>query len=155
MESERPRERNSLYSNRFLARGPIQRELLLRSLCTTSRGRKPSRCTAPALSHGTQLLTPKTRACPSQTLKSWVEELRDQGPENIVIAVAGVWQTLPRPVGNNGNHGVGRLALCALTGNKSDLESERQVDTATAQSYAHSIGAAFLETSAKVPRVCS
>uniref|UniRef100_A0A7S2SUM8 Uncharacterized protein n=1 Tax=Rhizochromulina marina TaxID=1034831 RepID=A0A7S2SUM8_9STRA len=63
-----------------------------------------------------------TKESTFQTLKDWVAELRSQGPENIVIAVAG---------------------------NKSDLESEREVDTATAQSYAHSIGASFLETSAK------
>jgi len=58
-----------------------------------------------------------------ETLQQWVTELRAQGPENIVLAIAG---------------------------NKSDLESERQVPAAEAQAYATSIGASFLETSAKV-----
>jgi len=63
-----------------------------------------------------------TKESTFQTLKDWVAELRAQGPEDIVIAVAG---------------------------NKSDMESDREVDTATAESYANSIGATFLETSAK------
>mmetsp|Transcript_20119 Transcript_20119/g.33937 ORF Transcript_20119/g.33937 Transcript_20119/m.33937 type:complete len:199 (+) Transcript_20119:89-685(+) len=57
-----------------------------------------------------------------ETLQQWVSELRTQGPENIVLAIAG---------------------------NKSDLESERQVPLSEAQAYAASIGASFLETSAK------
>lgn len=57
-----------------------------------------------------------------RTLQTWINELQEQGPENIVIAIAG---------------------------NKSDLESEREVDAETARSYAASIGASFLETSAK------
>lgn len=40
------------------------------------------------------------------TLKMWIKELRDKGPENIVICVAG---------------------------NKKDLEAQRRVDTDTAQ----------------------
>jgi Ras-related protein Rab-22 len=57
-----------------------------------------------------------------QTLKDWIAELRAQGPENIVIAVAG---------------------------NKSDLEEARQVRREEAEEYAASIGASFMETSAK------
>lgn len=57
-----------------------------------------------------------------RTLQDWVAELKAQGPENIVIAVAG---------------------------NKSDLSDQRQVDTPSAEAYAASIGATFLETSAK------
>lgn len=51
-----------------------------------------------------------------------MKELRTLGPENIVIAIAG---------------------------NKSDLESEREVDVADARAYAKEIGAHFTETSAK------
>lgn len=57
-----------------------------------------------------------------ETLQQWISELKTQGPENIVLAIAG---------------------------NKSDLESERQVPASEAQAYATSIGASFLETSAK------
>mmetsp|Transcript_37303 Transcript_37303/g.48259 ORF Transcript_37303/g.48259 Transcript_37303/m.48259 type:complete len:151 (+) Transcript_37303:213-665(+) len=57
-----------------------------------------------------------------ETLQQWVTELKTQGPESIIIAIAG---------------------------NKSDLESERQVPTEEAQTYANSIGATFMETSAK------
>jgi hypothetical protein len=57
-----------------------------------------------------------------ETLQQWVAELKNQGPESIIIAIAG---------------------------NKSDLESDRQVPTSEAQSYANSIGATFMETSAK------
>lgn len=57
-----------------------------------------------------------------KTLQDWVAELKSKGPENIVIAVAG---------------------------NKSDLADQRQVDTPSAEAYAASIGASFLETSAK------
>lgn len=55
-------------------------------------------------------------------LKDWVVELRSQGPENILLAMAG---------------------------NKTDLESKRQVPEKEARAYADSVGAQFLETSAK------
>lgn len=63
-----------------------------------------------------------TRQDTFDTLKEWVNELKEQGPENIVMAIAG---------------------------NKSDRADERQVEAATAQNYAASIGASFMETSAK------
>jgi Ras-related protein Rab-22 len=63
-----------------------------------------------------------TRKPSYATLQTWVEELKKHGPPNIVLAVAG---------------------------NKSDLEDRRSVPTATAESYASSIGAIFSETSAK------
>lgn len=56
------------------------------------------------------------------TLKDWIAELRAQGPEDIVLAIAG---------------------------NKSDLEDDRQVSREEAEEYATSIGATFMETSAK------
>lgn len=55
-------------------------------------------------------------------LKEWASELQTQGPENIKLAVAG---------------------------NKSDLETKRQVDRDEAAAVAHDIGALFVETSAK------
>ena len=64
-----------------------------------------------------------TRAASFQTLKIWVRELQQLGPENIVIAICG---------------------------NKSDLEDKREVSTAEARAYADEIGALFLETSAKL-----
>ena len=64
-----------------------------------------------------------TRAASFQTLKNWVRELQQLGPENIVIAVCG---------------------------NKSDLEDKREVSTAEAKAYADEIQALFLETSAKL-----
>jgi len=63
-----------------------------------------------------------------KTLQDWIRELQEQGPEGIVIAVAG---------------------------NKSDLCDApenahlREVSTAEAAAYAAEIGASFLETSAK------
>jgi Ras-related protein Rab-22 len=64
-----------------------------------------------------------TRAASFQTLKNWVRELQQLGPENIVLAVCG---------------------------NKSDLEEKREVSTAEAKAYAAEIGALFLESSAKL-----
>ena len=64
-----------------------------------------------------------TRQDTFDTLKEWGNELKEQGPENIVMAIAG---------------------------NKSDRADERQVEAAAAQNYAASIGASFMETSAKV-----
>jgi len=55
-------------------------------------------------------------------LKDWVAELRNQGPEHIVLCVAG---------------------------NKSDLEAHRAVDAAEAAAYAAEANALFFETSAK------
>ncbi|CCI41542.1 hypothetical protein ABG067_004934 [Albugo candida] len=63
-----------------------------------------------------------TRKQSLATLKNWVKELKQLGPENIVIAIAG---------------------------NKSDLEDKREVPSAQAKAYADEIGALFIETSAK------
>ncbi|XP_038195132.1 ras-related protein Rab-31 [Arvicola amphibius] len=56
------------------------------------------------------------------TLKKWVKELKEHGPENIVMAIAG---------------------------NKCDLSDIREVPLKDAQEYAESIGAIVVETSAK------
>ena len=63
-----------------------------------------------------------SRASTFKTLKSWVDELRNQGPKDIAIAMAG---------------------------NKADLEDSREVDRAMASAYAEEIGAIYMETSAK------
>ena len=63
-----------------------------------------------------------TRPNTFKTLKNWVEELRNQGPKDIAIAIAG---------------------------NKADLANLREVDTETAKAYAEEIGAMYVETSAK------
>lgn len=63
-----------------------------------------------------------TRPNTFKTLKNWVEELRNQGPKDIAIAIAG---------------------------NKADLATLREVDTDTAKAYADEIGAMYVETSAK------
>ncbi|XP_069740934.1 ras-related protein Rab-22A isoform X1 [Narcine bancroftii] len=57
-----------------------------------------------------------------QTLKNWVKELRQHGPPNIVVAIAG---------------------------NKCDLTDAREVLEKDAKDYADSIHAVFVETSAK------
>ncbi|XP_048449285.1 ras-related protein Rab-22A [Rhincodon typus] len=57
-----------------------------------------------------------------QTLKNWVKELRQHGPPNIVVAIAG---------------------------NKCDLTDAREVLEKDAKDYADSIHAIFVETSAK------
>ncbi|KAM7402437.1 hypothetical protein PAMP_017679 [Pampus punctatissimus] len=57
-----------------------------------------------------------------QTLKNWVKELRQHGPPNIVVAIAG---------------------------NKCDLSDAREVSEKDAKDYADSIHAVFVETSAK------
>uniref|UniRef100_A0AAV1VJM3 Uncharacterized protein n=1 Tax=Peronospora matthiolae TaxID=2874970 RepID=A0AAV1VJM3_9STRA len=63
-----------------------------------------------------------TRKQSLTTLKNWVKELKQLGPDNIVIAIAG---------------------------NKSDLEERREVPASQARVYAEEIGALFIETSAK------
>eukprot|EP00164_Ancoracysta_twista_P002042 GFYU01002690.1.p1 GENE.GFYU01002690.1~~GFYU01002690.1.p1 ORF type:complete len:204 (-),score=42.57 GFYU01002690.1:416-1027(-) len=62
-----------------------------------------------------------SRAASFKTLQNWVKELKQMGPSNILIAIAG---------------------------NKSDLE-EREVESEEAKAYADSIDALFTETSAK------
>ncbi|XP_075427442.1 ras-related protein Rab-22A isoform X2 [Ascaphus truei] len=57
------------------------------------------------------------------TLKNWVKELRQHGPPNIVVAIAG---------------------------NKCDLNDLREVVEKDAKDYADSINAIFVETSAKI-----
>jgi len=56
------------------------------------------------------------------TLKNWVNELKQLGPKNIIIAIAG---------------------------NKNDLEDQREVEEWKAKEYADEINALFIETSAK------
>ncbi|KAF6037946.1 RAB22A [Bugula neritina] len=56
-----------------------------------------------------------------KSLKSWIKELKERGPKNIVIAIAG---------------------------NKNDLEDEREVTTSEAAEYCSQLGAIFTETSA-------
>mmetsp|Transcript_19393 Transcript_19393/g.18741 ORF Transcript_19393/g.18741 Transcript_19393/m.18741 type:complete len:203 (-) Transcript_19393:1144-1752(-) len=63
-----------------------------------------------------------SRASTFKTLKTWVDELKNQGPKDIAIAIAG---------------------------NKADLEDSREVDKNMAAAYAEEIGAFYLETSAK------
>ncbi|XP_048021035.1 ras-related protein Rab-31 isoform X2 [Megalobrama amblycephala] len=57
-----------------------------------------------------------------QTLKKWVKELKEHGPEDIVVAIAG---------------------------NKNDLGDIREVPTKEAKDFAESIAAIFMETSAR------
>ncbi|KAG5286527.1 hypothetical protein AALO_G00015810 [Alosa alosa] len=57
-----------------------------------------------------------------QTLKKWVKELKEHGPENIVVAIAG---------------------------NKNDLGDIREVPMKEAKDFAESIAAIFIETSAR------
>ncbi|GMF10400.1 unnamed protein product [Phytophthora lilii] len=61
-------------------------------------------------------------AVPQPGAHNWVKELKQLGPDNIVIAIAG---------------------------NKSDLEEKREVPASQARAYAEEIGALFIETSAK------
>lgn len=56
------------------------------------------------------------------TLQRWVSELQEKGPRDLRIMVAG---------------------------NKKDLEGDRQVAAEEAEAYAESIGARYMETSAK------
>ncbi|KAJ8403311.1 hypothetical protein AAFF_G00355280 [Aldrovandia affinis] len=57
-----------------------------------------------------------------QTLKKWVKELKEYGPEDIVVAIAG---------------------------NKTDLGDIREVPMKEAKEFAESIAAIFIETSAR------
>lgn len=63
-----------------------------------------------------------TRMQTFKTLKNWIEELKNQGPKDIVIAIAG---------------------------NKVDLKDQREVEKTLATQYAEEIGAMYLETSAQ------
>lgn len=55
-------------------------------------------------------------------MQTWITELRQLGPQNLVLAI---------------------------TGNKLDLESARQVQTSTGETFARNTDALFMETSAK------
>ncbi|XP_023682065.1 vesicle-associated membrane protein-associated protein A-like isoform X1 [Paramormyrops kingsleyae] len=57
-----------------------------------------------------------------QTLKKWVKELKEHGPEDIIVAIAG---------------------------NKNDLSDIREVPMKEAKEFAESIAAIFIETSAR------
>ena len=57
-----------------------------------------------------------------QTLQRWVRELKHTGPENVLLTIVG---------------------------NKSDLTQERTVSREDAEAYAESIGAVYMEVSAK------
>lgn len=57
-----------------------------------------------------------------ETASHWIDELKKMGPKNAVVALAG---------------------------NKADLENLREVARPEAESYAESIGAMYIETSAK------
>ena len=63
-----------------------------------------------------------TRKDTFRTLKSWVEELKNRGPQDIAICIAG---------------------------NKCDLEDERSIPKSKAQEYCAQNGFLFVETSAK------
>jgi Ras-related protein Rab-22 len=63
-----------------------------------------------------------TRESSYQTLRMWINELKKHGPQNMVLAIAG---------------------------NKNDLEDMREVQSKTAQEYADTQNAIFIETSAK------
>ena len=63
-----------------------------------------------------------TRKDTFRTLKSWVEELKNRGPQDIAICIAG---------------------------NKCDLEDERSIPQSKAQEYCAQNGFLFVETSAK------
>lgn len=63
-----------------------------------------------------------TKRASFEKLKQWVSELRAQGPEDIVLCIAG---------------------------NKADLELKRAVGAEDARAYAESVDGLFLETSAK------
>ena len=87
-----------------------------------------------------------TKASSFNTLKSWVEELQQLGPENIVIALCGNKTDLEdKRVRKCG--GVGLAYLVALT---PDPPPPQEVSTAEARAYAEEIGGSlFIETSAK------
>ncbi|XP_062501628.1 ras-related protein Rab-22A-like [Corticium candelabrum] len=64
-----------------------------------------------------------TNAASFKTLQNWIKELKQLGPRDVVIAIAG---------------------------NKCDLADQRQVLKEDAAEYAESVGALFAETSAKM-----
>jgi GTPase SAR1 family protein len=85
-----------------------------------------------------------------QTLQRWVRELRNFGPNS------------PSSNSNNSTGGdttEDRLedsselsaspVVLAVCGNKSDLDDHRTIDRLEAQQYAHSVGAFYMETSAR------
>ena len=84
-----------------------------------------------------------TRASSFRTLKQWVEELQEHGPRDIIIAIAG----------NKADMSDKRVRLTSdhFAFNPYLLNCFRcqEVDYATAEAYAQSIGASYTETSAK------
>jgi small GTP-binding protein len=71
---------------------------------------------------GALLVYDVTKIHSYQTLQRWVRELKHIGPENVLLTVCG---------------------------NKADLHQERTVSEADARAYAESIGAVYMEVSAK------
>lgn len=88
-------------------------------------GQEKYRSLAPMYYRGSQaaiLVYDITKPGSFTALKDWVCELKNNAPPDLVLAVCG---------------------------NKSDLELDRIVGRSTAEKYAHSIGAIYIEASAK------
>lgn len=88
-------------------------------------GQEKYRSLAPMYYRGSQaaiLVYDVTNPGSFAALQDWVEELRQNGPQDLVLAVCG---------------------------NKSDLREDRTVGRSMGESYANSIGADYIETSAK------
>ena len=79
--------------------------------------------------------------------KNWVKELENQAPDDVIIAIVGWYFGKCLSAGTNLSNKKKNFIL--LIGNKCDLEDIRQVKTQTGEEYASSIGAVFMETSAK------
>jgi GTPase SAR1 family protein len=92
-----------------------------------------------------------TRAATFQTLKNWVRELQQLGPENIVIAICGNKNDLEdRRVRCRG--AVSSPVWPCLHAALLLLLLLQEVSTSEAKAYAGEIGALFIETSAKANR---
>ena len=93
-----------------------------------------------------------TKASSFNTLKNWVRELQQLGPENIVIAVCGNKADLEDKRVRSGLRRARTVTCAPLTSRAHAPPPPRpqEVSNAEAKAYADEIGALFIETSAKV-----
>eukprot|EP00069_Balaena_mysticetus_P007563 bmy_00227T0 len=115
----------SLYRASFMTKTVQYQNELHKFLIWDTAGQERFRALAPMYYRGSAaaiIVYDITKEETFSTLKNWVKELRQHGPPNIVVAIAG---------------------------NKCDLIDVREVMERDAKDYADSIHAIFVETSAK------
>jgi len=114
------------FANKRIVMGGIKIKLQI----WDTAGQERFRCMAPMYYRGAAaaiLVYDLTNTNSFHSVKGWIRELNDAASQDIDL----------------------RQVAIGIAGNKKDLEDQRAVSTADGEAYAKSIGAFFLETSAK------